>query len=315
MTAYAAQFARTFVPGSVPAEPERDWSTVAVELLGAQTRFVVGRRWTHRIIEQGEGVPLLLLHGVGGHAEVWSRNISSLASRGFRVIAADALYHGLSSKEPYDDHRRYELQVEAVIDLLDALGVDRVHIEGESMGATIAFHLGMTHPERVGKLVLNTGFGHVALGREDFIGPSKDYAELARLSERVLLDPSRASMRARLEWVVADPDAITDEMVDLRMRLYADPAVNESMRRVFRIGGTWDWDLPYTESDCSTFQPSTLVLWTDQNPGQGPDFGDYVASLLPRGRFYCIEGAAHWPQWERPHLHDHVVASFLLAAD
>lgn len=312
MTQYVARYSTAFDPGPF-VDAERDgWSTIAVELLGAQTRFVEGRRWTHRIIEQGTGEPLLLLHGVGGHAEVWSRNISSLAARGFRVIAVDALYHGLSSKEPYDDHLRYEYQVDAVVDLLDALDIDRAHVEGESMGATIAFHLGMRYPERVRKLVLNTGFGHVSLEREDFVGPSKDYSELARLSEQVLLDPTPEAMRARLEWVVADPSSITQEMVDLRLRLYADPEVNEAMRWIFRIGRSWDWELPYSESDCAGYRPETLVLWTDQNPGQGPDLGDYVASLLPNGAFYCITGAAHWPQWERPELHDHVVSRFLL---
>jgi pimeloyl-ACP methyl ester carboxylesterase len=297
----------------VECRPQDQWGSIAVELLGTQTYFVQGRRWRHRVIEAGtSGEPLILIHGVGGHAETFARNLRNLADLGFHVYAIDALYHGLTDKEPYDDEQRYSLQVEALVDLMDALGLDSAHIEGESMGASIAFHLGLSHPERCRRIVLNTGFGNVALTKTDFAATSVNMGELKALSEKCLLDPSFETMRQRLEWVVADPASMTDEMVQFRMALYALPDVNASMRNVLRIGKQWSWPTPYSEQDCAQFKPETLVFWTEHNPGEGPDFGEYVASLLPNAWFYCMQGAAHWPQWEKPEEHDAVLVEFLL---
>ena len=57
-----------------------------------------------------------------------------------------------------------------------------------------------------------------------------------------------------------------------------------------------------------------LVLWSDKNPGTGPDAGQRLADLIPGSEFYCINDAAHWPQWEQPEEHDRVVRDFLKAA-
>lgn len=288
---------------AVHCRPLSAWPRLSVELLGTQTRFVQGARWRHRVIESGDadGEPLILIHGVGGHAESFARNMHGLARQGFHVYSIDALYHGFSDKQPYDDDKRYVHQVEAVVDLIDALGHDTVHIEGESMGATIAFHFGLSHPERTRKVVLNTGFGHVKLNKSDFKPVKGDMGELARLSREVVVDPNAAAMRKRLEWVVAEPESMTDEMVEIRLALYSDPPlINDSMRKVFRLDKDWSWDLPYSEEDLVDYRPETLVLWTEHNPGDGPDYGEYIASILPNGKFYCIDGAGgHWPQWER----------------
>ncbi|NUR25958.1 MAG: alpha/beta hydrolase [Catenulispora sp.] len=298
----------------VHCKPADQWRSVSVELLGTQTRFVQGVRWRHRLIEAGGdgGEPLVLIHGVGGHGETYARNLHNLVRQGFHVYAIDALYHGFTDKEPYDDDQRYVYQVEALVDLLDALGHETAHVEGESMGATIAFHFGLSHPERARKIVLNTGFGHVKLKKTDFKPVQGDMQELARLSREVVVDPNYEAMRKRLEWVVAHPESMTDDMIAIRLAMYQDPEINASMRKVFRLDKDWKWELPYSEEDLQAYRPPTLVLWTENNPGDGPDYGEYIARILPEGKFYCVADAGHWPQWEKPEEHDAVLTEFLL---
>src|SRR5439155_17195300 len=117
---------------------------LAVELLGTATRFIQGRQYVTRAIEAGSGDPLILIHGVGNSAECFARNVRRLGQH-FHVYAVDALYHGYSSKEPYDADHRVQRQAEAVIDFMDAEGLAWAHVEGESMGAGIAFELGMRY--------------------------------------------------------------------------------------------------------------------------------------------------------------------------
>ena len=69
----------------------------------------------------------------------------------------------------------------------------------------------------------------------------------------------------------------------------------------------------WSEAAAHELQPPTLVLWTDQNKGQSPEVGEYLASLLPGARYHMIRDASHWPQWEQPEEHDEVVAGFLRA--
>ena len=304
---------RKFNLSTMPvARPLSQWPGIAVELVGTQTRFVQGERWRHRVIECGEaGQPLILIHGVGGHAEAWARNLHNLAANGFHVYAIDALFHGLSGKEPWDDDDWNDIQVEGVIDLVDALGHDRVHVEGESMGALITFELGMRFPERVNRLVINTGFGRYKAKRTDFVTPEGGGSVLKELSQKSLLEPTFENLRARMEWLVARPEYMTDEMVAIRQRLYAIPEVHESMKRVYRIGKPWNFRLKWEEADLAGFKPEALVLWSEFNPTRGPDYGEYSAGLLPNAQFYCMRGVRHWPQWEKPEEHDAVVTRFL----
>ncbi|MGD9995666.1 MAG: alpha/beta fold hydrolase [Ilumatobacteraceae bacterium] len=297
---------------SVTCKPLEEWQSVAVELLGAQTRFVQGARWRHRVIDAGEGgEPLLLIHGIGGHAETFARNIVNLASHGFHAIAIDALHHGFTDKQPYDDETRTDLQVDAIIDLIDALGYERVHIEGESLGGMLAFELGMRAPERCGKLILNTGIGQVRTKKTDFVSDPTDFKRLSELSYKSIVEPTYENMRNRMEWLVASPERMTDEMVQIRLRLYSDPAIIESMRNLFMIGKTPTWSFRWEEEDLQKFQPETLVFWTEHNPGQGPDYGEYMAGLFPSAKFYNMLDAAHWPQWEKPEEHDQVLIEFI----
>ena len=281
-----------------------------VSLLEATVRVISGARYRTRVIEAGSGDPLILVHGVGSSAELFARNIMRLAND-FHVYAIDALYHGYSSLEPYDSEHRVERQAEAVLDFMDALGIDWAHIEGESMGAGMAFHMGLHHPERCGKLVLNSGSYYVNFKRGFPDMPEVNL--LVPLCRDSVTNFSRETVRRRMEYLVASPDHLTEELVDVQYGLYAVPEIRESMARVYGISAPRPRLMHYEEEVAATLQPPVLVLWTDRNRGAGPEVGEYLASVIPGAQFQLITNAAHWPQWEQPEQHDEVVAAFLKA--
>lgn len=196
--------------------------------------MVRGKQYTTRVIEAGDGDPLILIHGVGSSAECFARNVMRLAKH-FHLYAVDALYHGYSSKHPYDSDHRVQRQAEAVIDFMDAEGIARANVEGESMGAGIAFEMGMRFPERVGKLVLNSGNYYIdtpqlrqprageAPTLRDPAAPGGGAQELVQRARRAVTEVTRENVRRRIEYFVARPERITDEMVELQYRLYSDP--------------------------------------------------------------------------------------------
>jgi pimeloyl-ACP methyl ester carboxylesterase len=285
-------------------------STIHIDLLGSETVYR-GRKYRTRAIVAGEGETLILLHGIGGHAEAYSRNIRRLAER-YRVVAIDFVWHGLSAKPPFDG-QSIPTYADQVLDVLDDLGVESAFLEGESLGGWVGMWLALHNPGRIKKLVLNTSAG--VLYRKDATPDEVAAAQqaLRDRSLRVLDDPSDENVRSRLEWLMASPDRVTDELLELRQTFYRDPETNASLRAVFshRFSETGVVQFHLGEDDLARIRVPTLVLWSDHNPGHGPETGERLASLIPGAQYALIEDAGHWPQWEQPERHDEIVLKFL----
>ena len=288
-------------------------SSIWVDLMNARVTTYRGKFRT-RVIEAGEGEPLVLVHGVGGHAEAYSRNVARLANEGFHVMSIDLLWHGLSECPADFDPATYCLRFsDQIVDLFDQVGAAKGHIEGESLGGWVAMSTALRYPDRVDKLVLNTSAGvNFAPGTTQI----DDVGGVNLLIERSLAairDPNAETVRKRLEWLMAEPDRVTDELVDLRLALYARPELNAALEKVFSsgLGIGKDGSQYLTEEQVTSIKQPTLVFWSDKNPGMGTDVGERIASLIPGSAYYCMVDAAHWPQWEHAEEHDRVVASFL----
>jgi pimeloyl-ACP methyl ester carboxylesterase len=283
-------------------------NTIWVDLLGTQTRYY-GKQFRTRVIEAGDGEPLLLIHGVGGHAEAYSRNVARLGKQ-CRAMAIDLVWHGFSSKPPHDGQTLPTMAAQ-LIDLLDSLGIERTHLEGESLGGWVGIWFAIHHPERLNKLILNTSVGvRYAPGTIEE-RPHEGRELLKQRSMEAINNPTRETVRKRLEWLMAEPDRVTDELVELRYRLYTEPETRRALTDVFTKTFDTDTQFQFQEGDLQGVKAPTLVFWTDRNPGTGPDVGQRLASLIPGAQFYCMADAAHWPQWEHPEEHDDVVLRFL----
>ena len=102
-------------------------------------------------IEKGEGEPVILLHGFFYYSYLWVENIDYLAER-FKVYALDFWGFGYSTREPMD--YGYQLFADQVLKFMDALGIERASLVGQSMGGGTAILFATQHRERVSKLVL-----------------------------------------------------------------------------------------------------------------------------------------------------------------
>ena len=82
-------------------QPNSMW----IDFLGAETRFVQGKRYRIRIVEAGREHPetLLLFHGGGGHIETFARNVVPLGQH-FHTIGVEMLWHGMTDAPPMWDH-------------------------------------------------------------------------------------------------------------------------------------------------------------------------------------------------------------------
>jgi pimeloyl-ACP methyl ester carboxylesterase len=110
--------------------------------------------------EAGEGVPVVLLHGLTATRRYVVMGSRSLERGGHRVIAYDARGHGASSPAPDPDAYDYDDLVEDLRAVLDDRGIERAVLAGASMGAHTAVRLAIDAPERVAGLVVITPAFH-----------------------------------------------------------------------------------------------------------------------------------------------------------
>ena len=285
--------------------------TIWTELMGSEFRvsFYDAKGVRTRCIEAGNGKAMIFLHGTGGHAEAYARNVAAHAEH-FHVYALDMVGHGYTDAPALD----YGFEDFAVFigDFLDAIGAKKAYLSGESLGAMVASAFALKAPERVEKLVLNTGMliPPNEKGRQELI----DVLERSRAASGA---PTREAVRKRLEWLMLDPQkSVTDELVEVRYRIYSQPGRAAVMRKISeRILG--DLVAPEfaeyaTPGKLKQLACPTLVLWTEHNPGQPLELAREGEQMLPNSQLHVMKNSAHWPQWEEPEEFNRVHIAFLL---
>ncbi|MBF6568887.1 MAG: alpha/beta hydrolase [Candidatus Binataceae bacterium] len=274
-----------------------------------QTFYQAGSVKT-RVLEAGTGVPLILLHGAGGHAEAYSRNIVEHAKH-FHVYAIDMVGHGFSGRP----NIAYELDDFAnfLRDFLDAIGAGTAILSGESLGAMVSIRFTHRFPERVRKLVLNTGI----LGPRDEKGREEIRDALER-SRKAAGAPTRESVRKRLEWLMYEPEKmVTEELVDIRYKIYSQPEFGATLRKisdvVFGAGLQERPSAAWDPEQMRSIKCPVLVLWSRHNPGRSVEVARESAKIISNHRMVVLEHSAHWPQWEEVEQFNHAHLEFLRA--
>jgi 2-hydroxy-6-oxonona-2,4-dienedioate hydrolase len=245
--------------------------------------------------------PLLLLHGAGGHAEAYARNLDA-HGRHFDTWAIDMIGHGWSDKP---DHP-YEIShyVDHLLRIMDAQRWDKVHVSGESLGGWVASRLACERPERVERLVLNTAGGSRA---EPTV-----MARIKSLSTQAAEDPSWEFIKARVEWLMARPEHATPDLIACRQSIYAQPGFKRAMANamVLQDMETRQRNL-MLPPDYARIQAPTLVLWTSHDPTADISEGRRIAEMIPGAEFVVMQDCGHWPQWEDAATFDRLHINFL----
>jgi 2-hydroxy-6-oxonona-2,4-dienedioate hydrolase len=254
-----------------------------------------------RVLEAGNGDPLILLHGTGGHVEAYARNIKGLSEK-FRVICIDMVGHGYTEKP----NRPYGIDVysDHLLAVMQALELEQAYISGESLGGWVAAWFAAFHPEYVKALVLNTP-GNVNNKPE----------VMARLKEstvKAVVEANYENVKTRLEWLMYDKSQVTDELIETRYNIYTKPEYQEAVYNIVYLQDIearkqYSWD----PSWCSKINVPTLLAWTDHDPTSTVEEGKPLQDMIPKSEFIVIKDAGHWPQWEKPEEFNRILTDFL----
>ena len=211
-----------------------------------------------RYLHAGDsGKPVLvLLHGSGGHAEAYIRNLEAHAEH-FATWSIDMLGHG------YTDKPGHPLEighyVGHLLAVLDAIGADTIHLSGESLGGWVASRAASDHPDRINRLVLNTAGGSQA--------DPEVMKRIITLSMAAVEDPTWETVQARIKWLMADKSKDYDDIVASRQRIYRQPGFIAAMRDIMALQ---DPEIRARNlmgpKEYGAITAPTLVLWTSDDP-------------------------------------------------
>jgi 2-hydroxy-6-oxonona-2,4-dienedioate hydrolase len=259
-----------------------------------------------RSIEAGDGPAMVFLHGAGGHAETWARNLAAHAPHR-RCYCIDMIGHGFSDAPAEFGYNTLDV-LDHVIKFLDVAGIERADFCGESFGGRISLWMALKHPERVNKLVLNTAGGLQPTSPKALA----DVSDLLARTSASLETGTDDAVRKRIEWLFADPSQVPAEFVKIRQAIYSRPGIKGSLSTLFSHIFTGDELNPWlTPELLSQIQAPTLVIWSDKNPITAWETARDNFSHIPNVQFHLIKDAAHWPQYEQPQEYNRVELDFL----
>ncbi len=245
--------------------------------------------------------PLILLHGTGGHAECYARNLLAHGEH-FDTYAIDLVGHGYSDKPafPYE----IETYVEHVRAVMDTLGFKQIRLSGESLGGWVAARFALKYPERVTQIVLNTT-GGATMNPEVM-------QRIKTLTMAAVTTPTWDTVKARLEWLMADPATVTDDLIACRQAIYQAPGMLAAMPHILCLQEPATRQRNnLTDAEWRAIKARTLVIWTDKDPTAAVEVGERISSLIPHAQFALMTGCGHWPQFEDPETFNGLHLRFL----
>jgi pimeloyl-ACP methyl ester carboxylesterase len=266
-------------------------------------------------LTMGRGPDMLLVHGLGATKSSFFDTAAAL-SRDYRVHALDLPGFGSSSK-PATAPYNAAYFAESVLGLMDALGLDRAHLVGNSLGGRVALEVGLRAPERVNGVAL-------LCPAVAFVKRRRGYHPLVRLLRPELgILPhrfGRHTISNQFLSLFADPSAIdpsvADIVVDEFQRIYGSPGARlaflSAARNVYL-------DRPFGRDGfyprLAGLQRPALFVWASHDRLIPAGLARHVAEWLPAAEQIVLDACGHAPQVERPEQVNGLLRRFFARVD
>lgn len=262
------------------------------------------------VVDEGSGTPVLLLHGFPDSSALWRHQIPALVDAGHRVIAPDLRGFGASDRPEGVAQYTMPLLVGDLVEILDALGVERADVVGHDWGAGIGWTLASVMPQRVQRYVA-LSVGRSADYFADVHQREMSWYMLLFLFEGVAEEALRRDDWALLRAWTRDPVDIERYIADL-----SRPGALTAALNYYRA------NLPVEVVAGVAARPAlppvscpVLGVWSDGDIGCG-EAQMLASQRLVAGpwRYHRITGAGHWIPLDAPDELAALLVDFLGAA-
>ena len=246
--------------------------------------MIRNRQPQFRWLERGDDEPVVLLHGLMGHMDHWDATLDAVAPRA-RLIAPE-----LPLFDPAFENLSLPGLAAYVRDFLDALGIGRAVVGGNSLGGHVAIELALTLPERVSGLVLT---GSSGLLERTF-------------TRGVPHRPTTEYVREKMREVFFDPALVTDGWVDAVQRTVTTRFSALRVLKVARAARARS-----VEPWLARIQAPTLLVWGRDDRITPPALAERFHALIPRSELVFLPRCGHAPMLEQPETFNNVLRHWL----
>lgn len=245
-----------------------------------------------------DGEVVLLLHGGGPGANAvtnWRRFIPGLSDR-YRVIAPD-IYgwgntdHPAEGEAPGSMTAWVRARVNQVVALLDALGIEKVHLIGNSAGGALSLWVTATAPDRVIDLVLMGSAGG------QMMAPPTEVIRMVSFYK----DPTRDNLEALTRWFVHDEETLgasVEEIVEDRFAEISRPEIRRSFQSMYATPMS-PAEMMLPKSALVRIKHRVLLVHGREDRFITPDSSVYFNEMLENSQLHVFEKCGHWVQIER----------------
>lgn len=262
-----------------------------------------------RYYDVGDGPVLLFLHGSGPGVTGWRnfRGVLPFFANGFRCIILE--FPGFGVSDDFGGHPMIDAQG-AVVPFLDALGIDRTHVVGNSMGGGVGINFAIHHPDRIDRLVTIGGIGTNIFSP----GPSEGIRLLQEFTE----DPTRQRLVDWLNSMVYDQSLVTDQLIEERWHLATDPETLASARRMYgkaafaqMMAFMRSSDAPLPWAQMHKVAAPTLLTWGRDDRVSPLDMALIPMRSIPNAELHVFPNCGHWAMIEAKAAFESTVLGFL----
>ncbi|MBU3740441.1 MAG: alpha/beta hydrolase, partial [Rhodoferax sp.] len=238
----------------------------------------------------GQGEPLILVHGFGGNKDNFTR-IAKFLTPKMRVLILDLPGFGATEKRPDDDFS-VEKQAERVREFAKALGIDKHHIGGNSMGGWISGLYAAKYPDATQSVWLMNPAGTKG-GTQ-----SEALQHFEKTGKSLLTVSNRQEYERLLDLIfVQRPSPMPGFVIDaMTERAVADKALND---RIYGIIRKEPVDMP-ERVKASGYANPALVVWGDKDRVLHVDGAQELVDAIPQAQKIIMKDMGHSPMLERP---------------
>ncbi|MFP5042229.1 alpha/beta fold hydrolase [Parasediminibacterium sp. JCM 36343] len=247
--------------------------------------YTVKQQDKYKFIEEGEGEPLLLLHGLFGALSNF-RDLIEFFKKKYRVIVPllpllelDIFHTTVSGLEKH------------VNGFIDLRGYNNIHLLGNSLGGHIALTHILRHPEKIKTLTLTGSSGLFENGMGDSYPKRGDYEYIKKKAQLTFYDPNLADQ------------ALVDEVFEItnnRLKVIKIIALAKSAIR------------SNLNEELNQIKQPTLLIWGNNDTITPPFVGREFNKLIPNSELYFIDKCGHAPMMEVPSEFNEILYNFLV---
>jgi pimeloyl-ACP methyl ester carboxylesterase len=274
--------------------------TSTVAGIALEPRTIDAGRIETSYLEAGAGEPVVMLHGSGPGVSAtanWQHNIGTLSQR-FRVLAPDIVGFG-GTERPDDVVYSLRAWTDHIWAFLDAHGIEKTAIVGNSLGGRIALQMATDSPDRIAKMVL-MGAPGVGMTLTDGLAALRAY------------EPSHDAMRDLLRnYFAVDPAMITDELVAIRYEASIADGAYEAYRAMFLDPRHAGSELGITEDEVRAIATPALLVHGREDKVVPVHVSVTMLGLLPNADLHVFSACGHWTQIERADEFSALVSDYL----